>query len=254
MASVEQGRAFLKADLWEAGRAPETDQQRGGPQPPLQLSVPDQAKLVDLVPPEAFSVGDVPLKQAIAHRRSRRRFADSPLTLEELSFLLWATQGVQRVLKDGYATLRTVPSAGARHPFETYLLVQRVEGVDGGLYRYLALEHKLCAMGEVARLGEQVTDACLGQTFVGQAAVVLAWVAVPYRTEWRYGARSHKVIALDAGHVCQNLYLACEAIGAGTCAIGAYHQTKTDKLLGLDGNEAFSVYLAPVGKVTRDEP
>ncbi len=254
MASVQQGRAFLKADLWEAAKDMKTDQQRGLPQPPLELPVPDQARLVELVPPDAFSVGDVPLKRAMARRRSRRRFADSPLTLEELSFLLWATQGVQRVLKEGYAALRTVPSAGARHPFETYLLVQHVEGLEAGLYRYLALEHKLCALGEVPRLAERVTEACLGQTFVGQAAVVLAWVAVPYRTEWRYGARSHKVIALDAGHVCQNLYLACEAIGAGTCAIGAYHQTKTDALLGLDGSEAFSVYLAPVGKVTGTAP
>jgi len=75
------------------------------------------------------------------------------------------------------------------------------------------------------------------------------WVAVPYRMEWRYGLAAHKVIALDAGHVCQNLYLACEAVNAGTCAIAAYDQEELDELLGLDGENEFAVYLAPVGKI-----
>jgi SagB-type dehydrogenase family enzyme len=69
--------------------------------------------------------------------------------------------------------------------------------------------------------------------------------------EWRYGLAAHKVIAIDAGHVCQNLYLACEAIGAGTCAIAAYDQEAMDDLVGLDGKDEFTIYLAPVGKVTR---
>ncbi len=67
--------------------------------------------------------------------------------------------------------------------------------------------------------------------------------------EWRYGLASHKVIALDAGHVCQNLYLACEAIGAGTCAIAAYNQDAMDQLLGVNGRDEFTIYLAPVGKI-----
>ncbi len=249
MSEFDVGRGFLKAVNWQQEGGAKSDQQRGLPQPPLELPPPQGAPQVELVRPDGFAAGDVTLARAIRGRRSRRRFGDKPLSLEELSFLLWATQGVQRVIRDGYAALRTVPSAGARHPFETYLLVQRVEGLEPGLYRYLALQHRLCRLGSVPDMAERVTEACLGQQFVGQAAVVFAWVAVPYRTEWRYGARSHKVIALDAGHVCQNLYLACESIQAGTCAIGAYHQGKTDALLGLDGQEQFAVYLAPVGKL-----
>jgi SagB-type dehydrogenase family enzyme len=88
-----------------------------------------------------------------------------------------------------------------------------------------------------------------GQGFSGQAAVSFLWTAIPTRTEWRYAEASYKVIALDAGHVCQNLYLACEAIGAGTCAIAAYNQTLADELLGVDGDEEFTVYIAPLGKV-----
>ena len=76
------------------------------------------------------------------------------------------------------------------------------------------------------QLPEKVADACYGQAFVGKAAVVFIWTVIPYRTEWRYGPVSHKVIAMDAGHLCQNLYIAAESIGCGTCAIGAYNQTK----------------------------
>ncbi len=249
MSTLETGRNFLKAVLWQEGGRETSDQQRGVPHPPLALPAPEGSQTVELIPPERFTVGDIPLRQAIEQRRSRRRFAEGALSLEELSFLLWATQGVQRVVRDGLATLRTVPSAGARHPFETYLLVQRVQGLDAGLYRYIPLEHKLCFLAEIPHLAEKVTEACLGQEFVGQAPVVFAWAVVPYRTEWRYASRSHKVIAIDVGHVCQNLYLACEGIHAGTCAIGAYHQEKADALLQLDGDEEFAVYLAPVGKL-----
>jgi SagB-type dehydrogenase family enzyme len=81
--------------------------------------------------------------------------------------------------------------------------------------------------------------------------VTCIWTTIPYRMEWRYGAAAHKVIALDAGHVCQNLYLACEAIGAGTCAVAAYHQELMDQFLRVDGTDEFTIYIAPVGKVVR---
>jgi len=79
--------------------------------------------------------------------------------------------------------------------------------------------------------------------------VVFIWTTIAYRMKWRYGLAAHKVIALDAGHVCQNLYLACEAIGAGTCAVAAYHQQLMDRLVRVDDQEEFVIYLAPVGKV-----
>ncbi|MCS7240135.1 MAG: SagB/ThcOx family dehydrogenase [Candidatus Bipolaricaulota bacterium] len=226
----------------------ETDQKRGIPAPPLQQPVPEGAELLDLPAPGALELAPQDLFQIFANRRSRRRFAPSSLALPEISFLLWATQGVQRVIRDGIATLRTVPSAGARHPLETYLSVHRVQGLTSGLYRYLPLVHKLCFLRRDETLPQKMTEAALGQTFVGEAAVVFVWTAVPYRTEWRYHVLSHKVIAIDAGHVCQNLYLACEALGLATCAVAAYDQTKMDELLGVDGEEEFTLYLAPVGR------
>ncbi|MGC9530655.1 MAG: SagB/ThcOx family dehydrogenase [Candidatus Bipolaricaulaceae bacterium] len=249
MDAIKRGREFLRATLWENRQGVESDQQKGLPPPPLQKPFPPGATVVALPAPEEPAGAGVSLVEAIRSRRSQRRFAPDPLSLEELAFLLWATQGVHEVLAGGKASRRTVPSAGARHPFETYLLVHRVTGLAPGIWRYLPLEHQVCLIKEDRGLPEKAVEACLGQAFVGQAAVVFAWTAVPYRTEWRYGVLSHKVMAIDVGHLCQNLYLACAEVGAGTCGVGAYHQGKMDALLEVDGEEEFTVYLAPVGKV-----
>lgn len=188
------------------------------------------------------------LMEAIARRKSRRRFKVSPLNLDELAFLLWSTQGVRARLGEA-AISRTVPSAGCRHPFETYLAVKLVEGLAPGIYRYLPLDHALLLEKSIEQFDDVLTAAVRGQRFAAEAAVTFIWAAIPARTEWRYAEASYKVIAIDAGHICQNLYLACEAIGAGTCAIGAYDQDLVDELIGVDGKEEFTVYLAPVGKV-----
>ncbi len=141
-----------------------------------------------------------------------------------------------------------MPSGGARHPFETYLFANRVEGLEPGLYRYLPLEHKLYLVDRRAGLVDEVNGATYGQ-YVPDSAVVFIWTVLPYRTEWRYTFLAPKIIAQDSGHLCQNLYLASEAIGAGTCAIGAYDQVKMDAVLGVDGEDEFTIYVAPVGKI-----
>jgi SagB-type dehydrogenase family enzyme len=250
MESLDAGRKFLRADGWEAWSKGETDQRAGLPIPPPQKPYPEDAKLIDLVAPEEMSLGQMSVMQAIKQRRSHRSYTKEPLTLEELSFLLWATQGISRAdTHQGriVRTLRTVPSGGARHPFETYLLVRRVEGLKPGLYRYLPVEHKIYVVRD-EDLTEETHVATRGQ-FLRQSAVVFIWTVIPYRTEWRYTFLSPKIIAQDSGHLCQNLYLACEAIGAGTCAIGAYDQDKIDPILGVDGEEELTIYVAPVGKV-----
>ncbi len=244
-------REFLKSGPWDEWEKLETDQRKGIPVPPPQKSPPADACLIDLVAPADFTIGQMPLAEAIRRRRSHRTFTPEPLTRQELSFLLWATQGIGRVIEGGgriVRTLRSVPSGGARHPFETYLLVNRVEGLEPGLYRYLPLDHKLVLLSTDADLADRVHAASRGQ-FVKESAVTFIWTAIPYRTEWRYSMLSPKIIAQDSGHLCQNLYLASEAIGAGTCAIGAYDQAKIDPILGVDGEEEFTIYMAPVGKI-----
>ena len=252
MTSLEPGRQLLKSDHWEEWSRTETDQKRKVPYPPLEKPAPENAPRFDLTPPEAFTLGQVSLIDAFRRRRSRRKFTAEPLTLEELSFLLWATQGVTQVLANNKATQRTVPSAGARHCFETYLSLPRVTGFVPGLYRYLALEHQLCLLRPDPDLAARVGAACNEQPFVGDCAATFIWTALPYRMEWRYSFLSHKMIAQDSGHLCQNLYLACEAIGAGTCGIGAYNQAQLDAVLGVDGQDEFAIYAAPVGKISRE--
>jgi len=152
------------------------------------------------------------------------------------------------VLWKGKGSFRTVPSGGARQPFETYLAVNFVEGLNPGIYRYLPFDHKLVLLKKDDKLTDKLIDCSYGQKFVGQCAVCFIWTAIPYRTEWRYTLQSEKTILIEAGHICQNLYLACESINAGTCAIAAYHQKKVDDLIGVDSLDELTVYLSPVGK------
>lgn len=246
--TTESGRYFLTDRIREEVNFYCTQQSEGVEPPPVQKPVHPDSIIITLASPDEWSVNSYDLQTAISNRESHRRFTGEPLNLDELAFLLWATQGVRKVLHEA-AVLRTVPSAGCRHPFETYLGVLNVAGIEPGLYRYLPLDHALVHERDIPNLPAYLTAACCGQAFAGQAAVTFIWTAVMARTEWRYAEASYKVIALDAGHVCQNLYLACEAISCGTCAIAAYNQGLADELVAVDGNEEFTVYIAPVGKV-----
>jgi SagB-type dehydrogenase family enzyme len=246
---IEQYRYFLKDSIRKEIDFSATDQSKGVDAPPIEKPYPADAVRIDLVKPETWkSIAGVNLVAAIGNRQSRRTYQKTPLTLEELSFLLWATQGVREEVVDGHA-YRTVPSAGCRHAFETYLAVLHVEGLNAGIYRYLPLSHQLLFEFSEDRLAEKMVNAVFRQPYPGNAAVTFIWTTIPYRMEWRYGLAAHKVIAIDVGHVCQNLYLACEAIGAGTCAIAAYGQAALDRLLRIDGKDEFAIYLSPVGKV-----
>jgi len=224
-----------------------SDQQRGLPRPPLELPPDPQALVIDLPRPETLSIPPLDLRAAIERRRSVRSYIREPIALEELSFLLWCTQGVQQVHRD-QATFRTVPSAGARHAFETYLLVNDVEGFGPGLYRYLALSHRLQQVNPDPLVSHRVTSACFDQQFILRSGAVFIWTAVPYRMTWRYGERGYRDLHLDAGHVCQNLYLAAEAIGCGVCAVAAFEDDMINNILGLNGADQFVIYLATVGK------
>lgn len=242
-------RDFLKDHVRQEVDFSLTEQARGLPPPPLQKPVPDGAVKIDL--PKSAGLNraqSTTLFEAISKRRSRRTFTPQPLSVDELAWLLWATQGIQRIFRGGSA-FRTVPSAGARHAFETYLALTRVDGIPPALYRYLPIEHQLILERNIPDLGSRIAEAALNQNFVADAAAVFVWTVLPSRMEWRYGLAAHKVILLDAGHVGQNLYLACEAIHAGTCTLAAYDQNRMDALLGVNGVEEFAIYLAPVGKV-----
>ncbi len=249
--AFEEERYFLKDSVRPTIDFSQTDQAKGIPAPPVQKPCTEDQKRIDLISrAQMKAIPGIDLMTAIANRKSHRAFRPDHLTLEELSFLLWATQGVQKVVPP-HTAYRTVPSAGCRHALETYICVLNVAGVEQGIYRYLPLDHQLVSEKTEESLAEKIAFAALGQPFAGKAAVTFIWTAIPYRMEWRYDKAAHKVIAIDAGHVCQNLYLACEAIGAGTCAIGAYYQEHMDDLIDVDGTDEFTIYMAPVGKIDK---
>lgn len=242
-------RYFLKDTVRLTIDFSRTDQNRGISPPPIEKPFEKNKERIDLVTKNRLNnITAVDVVSAIHNRRSHRKFLDKPLVLDELSFLLWATQGIQEQITNGTA-LRTVPSAGCRHALETYLCVLNITGLKTGIYRYLPVEHQLILESSVEDLPERIIMATLNQSFIATAPVTFIWTVIPYRMEWRYSIAAHKVILLDAGHVCQNLYLACSAIGAGTCAIAAYNQSVMDQLLGVDGKDEFTIYLAPVGKI-----
>jgi SagB-type dehydrogenase family enzyme len=223
-----------------------SDQKLGVAQPPLHALLRAGMR-IPLPAPQALDLGSMTVGEVIEARRSLRTYAEEPLSLEEVSFLLWCCQGVKPESTDKY-TLRTVPSAGARHAFETLLLVNRVDGLEACLYQYDAAEHGLIQWESSADIAERLAAACLNQRMVHNSAVTFIWLAERTRMAWRYGERGLRYLFLDAGHVCQNLYLAAESIAAGTCAIGAFGDDEINQLLGLDGSDRFVVYLASVGK------
>jgi SagB-type dehydrogenase family enzyme len=244
-----QHREFLTDRLRLQIDFSQTDQSRGLSPPPVELPFDEEATRIPLPAPTSWEgVAAVELSEAISRRESQRRYTNEPLSKDELAYLLWATQGVRRPLGPGHA-LRTVPSAGCRHAFETYVCATRVEGLEVGVYRYLPLEHELLLVRVEPDLSRLLIEGALGQRMCGLGAATFVWTAVPYRMEWRYGLAAHRVILIDAGHVCQNLYLATQAVGAGCCAVAAFHQDGMDDLLGVDGQDEFTIYLAPVGKL-----
>jgi SagB-type dehydrogenase family enzyme len=217
------------------------------PQPPLELPLPDGAALISLPPVADLVVPAMDLRTAIESRRTIRAYSEEPLSLEETAYMLWVSQGVKRVSKRP-STARTVPSAGARHAFETFLLVNRVEGLNSGLYRYAAIEHGLLQLDAPADIAERIAHACLDQSQVTGSAATFIWAAVVERMYWRYVERGYRYLHLDAGHVCQNLALGAEQVGCGICPIAAFDDELLNETLGLDGETMFVVYLATLGK------
>jgi len=224
-----------------------SDQSNNLPQPPLEREYDVSRPLIDLPRAANIKITSLDLRQAIEGRRSIRNYSQEPLTIEELSYLLWVTQGVVQVTRG--ATFRNVPSAGARHALETYLLINNVRDVPNGIYRFLAIEHKLVEINTDPGIADRITQGCLGQDFVRKSAVTFIWAADAYRMKWRYGERGYRYLHLDAGHACQNLYLGAGPVDCGVCAIAAFSDDHMNELLGLDGMEQFVIYVATVGKI-----
>jgi len=185
-------------------------------------------------------------------RRSKRNYAETAMSTEQLAFMLYSCQGIQSMRGD-VATFRPVPSGGARHPFETYLTVKNVEGLKPGLYKYhpaanpgtkiVTIEY----LSDIADYDETITNMVAGQKWAAGAPVILFFSCVPYKAEWRYVDLAHRVMLIDLGHLGQNAMLSAAALGLGSCCMAAYNQQACDDLLKLDSINEYTVYAVSVG-------
>ncbi|MDF2513990.1 MAG: nitroreductase [Herbinix sp.] len=250
MARYEVERSFLKSNFNQFKNI-KTDKMKGVPQPIGVKPYDPNLRIISLPTINEDVLKKQGIYECIKDRRSNRLYSEESITLEELSYLLWATQCITGTNKAGM-TFRTVPCSGATHSFETYLFIMKVDGLEKGIYRYLPIEHMLIFMGALEDIDKRLDAITLDQPFVPhfakKAAVTFAWSTTPYRSEWKYDVSAHKKILIDVGHVCQNLYLAGESVDVGVCAIGIYDQEAVDNLFQLDGEEEFIIYLAAVGK------
>lgn len=252
--AMRRGRDLMKGypmAFGEDARNPEllSDQRKGVPAPPLEKPYDREAARVVALPPATREVlVRADLFEVVARRQSRRSYTADALSQGELSFLLWATQGVHMANRENNYSRRTVPSAGSRHPYETYVRIACVVGIEPGLYRYLPLTHELLLLDQRPNLREELYVLTDREDWAADAPVFFLWSCVPYRGEWRYYTMSHKSMLLDAGHIGQNLYLAAEAMGCGACTLGGYWQEGADRFCGVNGEDEYVVYLAAVGR------
>ena len=201
--------------------------------------------------PEFVSLPQPPMEggpniwKTMQNRRSIRDYSKDPLSLMELASLLYATQGItKKALAPWY---RTVPSAGALHPIDTYLIVNRVKELGSGVYLLHPMDFGL----EIKRKGDyssRIAAAALDQEVARAAAVVFVWVAVINRSRQKYQQRAYRYIYLDCGHIGQNLYLAATSMDLGCCGLAAFYDDEVNDLVGVDGQEETAIYLATVGK------
>lgn len=203
----------------------------------------EDALKVRLDPPQTSGGGQI--WEIIKNRRSVRSFAGRPVSKAELSNLLWAAQGITARRRNfGF---RAAPSAGALYPMETYLVVNRAQGLEPGIYHYEIESHSL-ALLKNGDFSEAVTRAALNQETVGAADIVFIWSAVFERSKRRYKERAYRYIYIEAGHIAQNLALAAAALSLGSCPVGAFIDDEMNNLLGLDGSDESVIYTTALGR------
>jgi SagB-type dehydrogenase family enzyme len=217
------------------------------------------------LPAPAHAPGQDPqsdLWDCVAHRRSVRSFGATPVSLQELSSLLWASAGITTsyITPHGQEFYRATPTAGALYPIETYVVVNKVDGLEPGLYHYRVagvdmLERPMVegshALEQLrtGNLREELVAASLDQPFCGKAGAVFLWTAVFARSAWKYKERAYRYFYLDAGHMAAHLSLGAVALGLGSCPVAAFYDDEINRLLGVDGES--EGYMTAAGRPSR---
>jgi SagB-type dehydrogenase family enzyme len=221
------GLPGLISDLLDWGRRPVRYKQVTDAEPVALPAVIDPPRMT--------------VAQALEQRRSRRTFVDRALTTDELAWVVSAATSITS--GDGR---RTAPSAGALYPIETYVAVDRVTGLDAGLYHVDVRGQSLERL-RAGSVGGDLSVAGLGQEFLRQAPVVLVLTGVFQRTRWKYRQRHYRYVCWEGGHIAQNVYLAAEAAGLGACMVGSFLDGSLNSLLQVDGREEAAFGLIAVG-------
>jgi len=209
---------------------------------PADNSTPPLEDGMRITLPEPKYDSDISVEEAMLNRRSIRDYTGQPLTLQDVSRLLWAAQGITD--PSGF---RAAPSAGATYPLEIYILVGDVEGVAGGIYRYKPHQHELVKVLD-GEQREALADAALNQQFITEAPLSIVITAIYERTTNRYGERGIRYVHMEAGHTAQNVYLQAVALNLGTVVVGAFNDDRVANILALPDNEV-PLYIMPVGRI-----
>jgi len=204
-----------------------------------QPSIPE---VINLPQPRLDS--EVSIEETLLRRRSIRDYSPEALTIEEVSQLLWAAQGITD--PRGF---RTAPSAGALYPLEVYLVVGKVRGLSPGVYHYEPKGHRIIKVID-GDLRKRLASAALGQAWVKEGAISLVFTAVYHRTTRKYGDRGIRYVHMEVGHAAQNVYLQAVALGLGTVVVGAFFDEEVKEMLLLPPEEQ-PLYVMPVGRLKK---
>ncbi len=192
-------------------------------------------EMKEITLPKPNVKGKVSVEEAIRSRRSVRNYVKRDLSMEQVSQLLWAAQGVT----DERAGLRAAPSAGALYPLEIYL----VKG--DGIFHYEQGRHTLTRIS-VKDVKMELAAACLGQAYAAEAAIDIVICAVYERVTGKYGERGVRYTDMEVGHAAQNVFLQAEALGLSSVPIGAFDDNAVSRILNLP-REIRPLYILPVG-------
>lgn len=221
------------------------------PQPPFEKPAPEGAKIIRLPDPKKVKATDLSVRDAFEQWEQVPFFTKCSITLEELSYLLWYTQGV-KVVQGDHIALRHIPSSGLRYPIETYFVAQEVKGLDTGVYHYLPLSHTIVPMRVESDVLLELATASLNFQIVTRAAATFIYAGIPYRSVWALGNRGYRSMLIDAGHVCQALQFAAASIGFKARSFDLFHDEAIGEMAELDPETEWPLCLASVGKTEQE--
>jgi SagB-type dehydrogenase family enzyme len=211
------------------------------PEKPPQYKTYPEAKKIQLPDPDYRGMT---VEEAIKKRRSVRNYSTGALSMNQLSQLLFAAQGITGKMYG--QPLRSAPSAGALYPFELYLVVNNVKGLSSGIYHYDVLNHAIVVI-KSGDFSDHITDAGLKQDMLGEADVTFVLASIFDRVRHKYGERGYRYAYIEAGHISQNIYLQAVSLGLGSVSVGAFLDDKVNQLIGVDGQKEAAIYLHAIG-------